>query len=161
MCNECGVLLPTGEGSPAAADAAPHAGDAPLARLSFVDLAGSERAGRTGNVGARLKESVAINSSLMTLGRCLEALRWNQQHRHAEPRLVPYRESKVQSTGHSGPPSAHGKCEGVLYETNPTSAPEPCSIARMAALPCERAGSRDGSEHLAAMVRAAAALRYR
>ncbi|KAK9917104.1 hypothetical protein WJX75_000928 [Coccomyxa subellipsoidea] len=64
-------------------------------RLSFVDLAGSERAARTGNVGARLKESVAINSSLMTLGRCLEALRWNQQHRHAEPRLVPYRESKV------------------------------------------------------------------
>jgi hypothetical protein len=46
-------------------------------------------------VGARLKESVAINSSLMTLGRCLEALRWNQQHRGAEPRLVPYRESKV------------------------------------------------------------------
>jgi hypothetical protein len=60
-----------------------------------VDLAGSERAARTGNVGARLKESVAINSSLMTLGRCLEALRWNQQHRHAEPRLVPYRESKA------------------------------------------------------------------
>ena len=64
-------------------------------RLSFVDLAGSERAARTGNVGARLKESVAINSSLMTLGRCLEALRWNQQHRTAEPRLVPYRESKA------------------------------------------------------------------
>lgn len=66
-----------------------------MARLSFVDLAGSERAGRTGNVGARLKEAVAINSSLMTLGRCLEALRWNQQHRTAEPRLVPYRESKA------------------------------------------------------------------
>lgn len=60
-----------------------------------MDLAGSERAARTGNVGARLKESVAINSSLMTLGRCLEALRWNQQHRTAEPRLVPYRESKA------------------------------------------------------------------
>ena len=38
---------------------------------------------------------MAINSSLMTLGRCLEALRWNQQHRLQEPRLVPYRESKV------------------------------------------------------------------
>ena len=62
-----------------------------------MDLAGSERAARTGNVGARLKESVAINSSLMTLGRCLEALRWNQQHRHAEPRLVPYRESKARA----------------------------------------------------------------
>jgi hypothetical protein len=40
---------------------------------------------------------VAINSSLMTLGRCLEALRWNQQHRNggAPLRVVPYRESKV------------------------------------------------------------------
>ncbi|KAK9840849.1 hypothetical protein WJX84_010041 [Apatococcus fuscideae] len=66
-----------------------------LGKISFVDLAGSERATRTGNMGARLKESVAINSSLMTLGRCLEALRWNQQHASQEPRLVPYRESKV------------------------------------------------------------------
>ena len=33
----------------------------------------------------------------MNLGRCLEALRWNQQHRVAEPKLVPYRESKVHS----------------------------------------------------------------
>ncbi|PSC76545.1 Kinesin KIF19 [Micractinium conductrix] len=69
-----------------------------LGRMSFVDLAGSERAQRTGNVGVRLKESVAINSSLMTLGRCLEALRWNQQHRDKAPaslRVVPYRESKV------------------------------------------------------------------
>jgi hypothetical protein len=41
------------------------------------------------------RESVAINSSLMTLGRCLEALRWNQQHRGGALRVVPYRESKV------------------------------------------------------------------
>ena len=42
------------------------------------------------------RESVAINSSLMTLGRCLEALRWNQQHKgSANLRVVPYRESKV------------------------------------------------------------------
>jgi hypothetical protein len=46
---------------------------------------------------------VAINSSLMTLGRCLEALRWNQQQQRAARggapagplRVVPYRESKV------------------------------------------------------------------
>lgn len=41
---------------------------------------------------------MAINSSLMTLGRCLEALRWNQQHRDKGPaalRVVPYRQSKV------------------------------------------------------------------
>lgn len=32
----------------------------------------------------------------MTLGRCLEALRWNQQHRGGgNLRVVPYRESKV------------------------------------------------------------------
>jgi hypothetical protein len=86
-----------GDSSPAAAEAPAAADDGPLARLSFVDLAGSERAGRTGNVGARLKESVAINASLMTLGRCLEALRWNQRHREAEPRLVPYRESKARA----------------------------------------------------------------
>lgn len=54
-----------------------------------------------GNMGARLKESVAINSSLMTLGRCLEALRWNQQHPQQEPRLVPYRESKARSVAFS------------------------------------------------------------
>lgn len=42
------------------------------------------------------RESVAINSSLMTLGRCLEALRWNQQHKGGSNlRVVPYRESKV------------------------------------------------------------------
>ena len=31
----------------------------------------------------------------MTLGRCLEALRWNQMHPDADRRLVPYRESKI------------------------------------------------------------------
>ncbi|XRB24076.1 kinesin-like protein [Pseudoscourfieldia marina] len=56
---------------PAAPGAAP-------ARLTFVDLAGSERAGRTGHGGAALKESIAINASLMALGRCLEATRHNQ-----------------------------------------------------------------------------------
>ena len=90
MCSlDRAPVLSQGGGGGAAADAGLWG------RLSFVDLAGSERAARTGNVGARLKESVAINSSLMTLGRCLEALRWNQQHRTAEPRLVPYRESKA------------------------------------------------------------------
>ena len=74
-----------------------------LGRLSFADLAGSERLHRTGNVGIRLKESVAINASLMTLGRCLEALRYNQQQDQISRRtgvpptlkIVPYRESKV------------------------------------------------------------------
>ena len=35
------------------------------AKFHLVDLAGSERAKRTGAVGSRLKESVAINSGLL------------------------------------------------------------------------------------------------
>lgn len=77
-----------------------------LSSMSFVDLAGSERAARTGNAGQRMREMVAINSSLMTLGRCMEALRWNQLHPSAEQRLVPYRESKV-SDRRNGTPSSH------------------------------------------------------
>ena len=42
----------------------------------------------------RCSESVAINSSLMTLARCLEVLRYNQQH-PADQKVIPYRESKV------------------------------------------------------------------
>lgn len=37
---------------------------------------------------------MAINSSLMTLARCLEVLRYNQQH-PGDQRVIPYRESKV------------------------------------------------------------------
>ncbi|KAF6261407.1 P-loop containing nucleoside triphosphate hydrolase protein [Scenedesmus sp. NREL 46B-D3] len=62
--------------------------------LHFVDLAGCERVKRTGNSGARLRESVAINSSLMTLARCLEVLRYNQQH-PGDEKVIPYRESKI------------------------------------------------------------------
>ena len=63
--------------------------------ISFVDLAGSERQPRTGNAGLRLRESVAINSSLMTLGRCLEALRWNHDNRTKRKRHVPFRQAKI------------------------------------------------------------------
>ena len=37
---------------------------------------------------------MAINSSLMTLARCLEVLRYNQMH-PGDARVIPYRESKV------------------------------------------------------------------
>ncbi len=63
--------------------------------VSFVDLAGSERQLRTGNAGLRLKESVAINSSLMTLGRCLEALRWNHDNKQKRKRHIPFRQAKI------------------------------------------------------------------
>jgi kinesin family member 20 len=48
-------------------------------KLSIVDLAGNERSSRTGNVGQRLKEASLINTSLMNLGHCLEAMRQNQR----------------------------------------------------------------------------------
>lgn len=49
-----------------------------FAKLSVVDLAGSERARKTKATGERLKEASNINVSLMNLGRCLEAIKWNQ-----------------------------------------------------------------------------------
>jgi len=56
--------------------------------LWIVDLAGSERAKRTS--GRRWQEAVQINKSLMTLNRCLMALR------HSSSSLAPpYRESKL------------------------------------------------------------------
>lgn len=51
-----------------------------ISRLSLVDLAGSERIGKTKSTGVRLKEAGNINSSLMALRNCLEALRHNQLH---------------------------------------------------------------------------------
>ncbi|QDZ17621.1 kinesin heavy-chain domain-containing protein [Chloropicon primus] len=63
--------------------------------ISFIDLAGSERQTRTGNDGIRLKESVAINSSLMTLGRCLKALRWNHDNKQRRKKHVPFRQAKI------------------------------------------------------------------
>ena len=50
-------------------------------RLSFVDLAGSERYCKTQSTGNRLKEASNINTSIMTLGKCIEYLRYNQQHK--------------------------------------------------------------------------------
>lgn len=48
-------------------------------RLSLCDLAGSERCAKTQNVGDRLKEAGNINTSLLTLGKCINILRYNQQ----------------------------------------------------------------------------------
>ncbi|XP_048577376.1 kinesin-like protein KIF20B isoform X3 [Nematostella vectensis] len=70
----------------------PHV--ARVSRLSFVDLAGSERYSKTQSTGDRLKEAGNINTSLMTLGKCLDYLRYNQQHPN-NPQMIPFRESKL------------------------------------------------------------------
>lgn len=65
-----------------------------ISELSLCDLAGSERCARTQNRGERLKEARNINTSLLTLGKCINALRLNQTqskfHQH-----IPFRESKL------------------------------------------------------------------
>ncbi len=48
-------------------------------RLSLCDLAGSERCAKTQNKGERLKEAGNINTSLLILGKCINALKHNQQ----------------------------------------------------------------------------------
>jgi hypothetical protein len=61
--------------------AAPHA--VTVSQLTIVDLAGSERYKHTNAAGERIKEAGTINTSLMTLGKCLESMRSRQQVRDA------------------------------------------------------------------------------
>ncbi|XP_053928226.1 kinesin-like protein KIF20B [Cuculus canorus] len=61
--------------------------------LSMCDLAGSERYTKTRNEGDRLKESGNINTSLLILGKCMNALKnchHSKLHQH-----IPFRESKL------------------------------------------------------------------
>ncbi|XP_052821444.1 kinesin-like protein KIF20B isoform X3 [Mya arenaria] len=70
----------------------PHV--ARVSMLTLCDLAGSERYSKTHNTGDRLKEAGNINNSLLTLGRCIETLRYNQAHKE-HSRIIPFRESKL------------------------------------------------------------------
>ncbi|XP_063881063.1 kinesin-like protein KIF20B [Scylla paramamosain] len=63
--------------------------------LSLCDLAGAERAAKTCSTHDRLKESGNINTSLLTLSRCIEALRCNQTQKGGKKVPVPYRDSKL------------------------------------------------------------------
>lgn len=49
-----------------------------LYRLSLCDLAGSERCHKAQTFGDRLKEAGNINNSLLILGKCIAALKQNQ-----------------------------------------------------------------------------------
>ncbi|XP_078406802.1 kinesin-like protein KIF20A [Cetorhinus maximus] len=61
--------------------------------LTLCDLAGSERC-KEQKCGERMKEATNINTSLHTLGRCISALRQNQQVK-SKPNMVPFRDSKL------------------------------------------------------------------
>ncbi|KAF1378639.1 hypothetical protein PFLUV_G00192620 [Perca fluviatilis] len=63
-------------------------------RLTVCDLAGSERCKEQRN-GERMKEANNINTSLLTLGRCIAALRHNQNNKSRPPQVVPFRDSKL------------------------------------------------------------------
>ncbi|XP_065819175.1 kinesin-like protein KIF20A isoform X2 [Labrus bergylta] len=62
--------------------------------LTVCDLAGSERCKEQRN-GERMKEANNINTSLLTLGRCIGALRHNQSNKSRAPQVVPFRDSKL------------------------------------------------------------------
>lgn len=68
--------------------------------FKFCDLAGSERLDKTGNMGSRLKEAQRINTSLMVLGRCLDAANNITTSTCAsstsnKKERIPFRESKL------------------------------------------------------------------
>ncbi|KAJ7996282.1 hypothetical protein DPEC_G00235470 [Dallia pectoralis] len=65
-----------------------------ISELSVCDLAGSERCKDQRN-GERMKEANNINTSLHTLGRCIAALRHNQNNKSRPPQVVPFRDSKL------------------------------------------------------------------
>ncbi|KFV96971.1 PREDICTED: kinesin-like protein KIF20A [Eurypyga helias] len=64
-----------------------------VSELSLCDLAGSERC-KDQKSGDRMKEANNINTSLHTLGRCIAALRQNQQSKLKQT-MVPFRDSKL------------------------------------------------------------------
>ncbi|KAH8307716.1 hypothetical protein KR044_010786 [Drosophila immigrans] len=59
----------------------------------FCDLAGSERVDKTGTIGSRLREAQSINTSLMVLGRCLDAASSSKKKNNSD--IIPYRDSKL------------------------------------------------------------------
>ncbi|XP_071410603.1 kinesin-like protein KIF20A isoform X2 [Pithys albifrons albifrons] len=65
-----------------------------VSEMSFCDLAGSERCNKTHVFGDRLKEAGNINNSLHILGKCIAALKQNQNPK-MKPSYIPFRESKL------------------------------------------------------------------
>ncbi|XP_060099738.1 kinesin-like protein KIF20A [Heteronotia binoei] len=65
-----------------------------VSELSLCDLAGSERCNKTHSFGDRLKEAGNINNSLLILGKCIAALKQNQNPKLRQA-YIPFRESKL------------------------------------------------------------------
>ncbi|XP_015270754.1 PREDICTED: kinesin-like protein KIF20A [Gekko japonicus] len=65
-----------------------------VSELSLCDLAGSERCNKTQSFGDRLKEAGNINNSLLILGKCIAALKQNQNPTLRQA-YIPFRESKL------------------------------------------------------------------
>ncbi|XP_075776786.1 kinesin-like protein KIF20A isoform X3 [Pelodiscus sinensis] len=65
-----------------------------VSEMSLCDLAGSERCNKTQAFGDRLKEAGNINNSLFILGKCMAALKLNQNPK-VKPSYIPFRESKL------------------------------------------------------------------
>lgn len=63
-----------------------------VSELSLCDLAGSERSMKTQNEGERLREAGNINTSLLTLGKCINVLKNSEK---SKVQHVPFRESKL------------------------------------------------------------------
>nr|XP_045009561.1 kinesin-like protein KIF20B isoform X3 [Jaculus jaculus] len=64
-----------------------------VSELSLCDLAGSERSMKTQNEGERLRETGNINTSLLTLGKCINVLKNSEKLKFQQH--VPFRESKL------------------------------------------------------------------
>ncbi|KAM6186106.1 kinesin-like protein KIF20B [Rhynchocyon petersi] len=64
-----------------------------VSELTLCDLAGSERSMKTQNEGERLRETGNINTSLLTLGKCINVLKNNEKSKFQKH--VPFRESKL------------------------------------------------------------------
>ncbi len=64
--------------------------------LCIVDLAGAERVSKSGVLGSNLKEAGNINSSLLVLKKCFDAMEANSRTNLMEKKMiVPVRESKL------------------------------------------------------------------
>ncbi|KMS93779.1 hypothetical protein BVRB_028040, partial [Beta vulgaris subsp. vulgaris] len=113
--------------------------DGIISKLCIVDLAGAERTSRAKNVDEqRCRETNNINKSLMQLGRCLEVVRWNQQHSDCKARPVPWRDSKISRLFKDYLVGGWGRAVMVAtVNPDPVDHDETCHALKFAALASE------------------------